>query len=42
MRVHIGEESRYRRVGVDNIEGFPRLDIVTRRSRGSKVVRITN
>jgi hypothetical protein len=42
MRIHISEESRYRRVRVDNIEGFPRVDIVTRRSRGSKVVRITN
>ena len=42
MRIHISEESRYRRVRVDNIEGFPRVDIVTRQSRGSKVVRITN
>jgi hypothetical protein len=42
MRIHISEESRYRRVGVDNIEGFPREDIVTSCSRGSKVVRITN
>ena len=42
MRVHIGEESRYRGVGVDNIESIPRVDIVICRSRSSEVVCMTN
>lgn len=42
MRVSFGEESRYCRVGVNNVEGIPREDIVTRCSRGSEVVRLGN
>jgi len=43
MRISLGEESRYRRVGVNNVEGIPREDIaLTRCSRGSKVVRLGN
>ena len=42
MRINIGVESRYCGVGVDNVEGIFCVDIITSRSRYSKVVHMSD
>ena len=42
MGTSVGVESRYRGVGVDNVEGVFCIDIIARCSRYSKVVRMSD
>ena len=42
MRINTGVEGRYRGVGVDNVEGIFCVDIITPRSRYSKVVHMSD